>query len=120
MNANQAPVDSAYLTIIGTATADATIAVTKNNKEYARIQVKVISRQETTWLGVICFDTDTVESAKRVRKDSRVDVGGRLQIREYTANDGQKRTSVGIVAQAIAFISQPVTDEYDPFEDAPF
>jgi single-stranded DNA-binding protein len=122
MNTNNAPKDSAYLTALGTVTTDATLATAKNNKEYGRFTLKAEVGKDTFWLSIIAFDADAVESVRQVRKGCRVDVGGRLQIRAWTGTDGKERTSVGIVANAIAVVSQPDSMADDPslYDDVPF
>jgi single-stranded DNA-binding protein len=122
MNTNTAPKDSAYLTALGTVTTDATIALAKNGKDYARFTLKAEVGKDTHWLSIIAFDADAVESVRQVRKGCRVDVGGRLQIRTWTGTDGKERTSVGIVANAIAIVSEPDAVDDDPslYDEIPF
>ncbi len=116
----QAPQDSVYLTAIGTVASDVVIAQTKKNQDYARVTVKAEVMKETFWLSVIAFDAAIVESLRRVHKDARVDVAGRLQVRTWTGNDGKERTSIGLVASTFSLLTGARTAQADPYEDAPF
>lgn len=53
------------------------------------------------WVKVITFDP------VQLYKDLYVHVVGRLQLREYTAKDGTKKTSVEIVANQVTQIEAP-------------
>jgi single-stranded DNA-binding protein len=118
MNATRTAVrDSAFVTVVGTATGDATIADTKAGKPYARFSIKVETKNETLWISAICFDAGVVDSARAVRKDCRVDVGGRLQLRTWTGNDGQMRAGVGMVAETVTILEQPARSDAAMFDD---
>jgi single-strand DNA-binding protein len=120
MYPTSSPQDSAYLTAIGTASADAAIGMTKNGKPYARFTPRAEVAKETLWLSIIAFDAALVEAARPVRKGARIEAAGRLQVRTWTGTDGKERTSVGIVAAAIDLLSQPTEPEDDPYDGLPF
>ncbi|HVA89818.1 MAG TPA: single-stranded DNA-binding protein [Chloroflexota bacterium] len=116
----QVPVDSTFLTTIGTAKDDAVIALTKAGKPYARLTLKSEAGKETLWLSIVTFEGALVESARTIRAGARLEAAGRLQVRTWTGTDGRERTSVGIVAATLTLLAQPPQANDDPFDDVPF
>lgn len=53
---------------------------------------------ETDWYRVTLFRQQAERAAEWLHRGSKVLVDGQLQIRTYTGNDGQERTSVEVIA----------------------
>lgn len=60
---------------------------------------------ETDWYRVTCWSRLAEIADQYLHKGTRVYVDGRLQIRRYTGNDGQERTSVEIIANDMVILS---------------
>lgn len=77
---------------------------------------------ETDWYRVVCWQrlaeqVDNMASKGFLVKGTKVYVDGRLQIRTYTGNDGQERTSVEVVANQVLILSgrsEPAGGERQP------
>lgn len=55
---------------------------------------------------IVCWDKTAENIGTFLTKGSKVFVEGRLQTREWTANDGQKKTTTEIVASDILFLDK--------------
>ncbi len=62
-------------------------------------------QEKTTWLRIIAYNGVGQACAEYLRTGSAVYVEGRLQIREYEDKDGNRRTSVEVVASRVRFLS---------------
>jgi single-strand DNA-binding protein len=62
------------------------------------------SQSETTmWVSVTALGKQAELVSERLRKGHRVLTRGRLDVREWTANDGQKRYSLDLLQRDIEF-----------------
>lgn len=78
----------------GTAVASVTLAVDRMKKEDGADFVPLV-----IWKG-------TAEAVARYcKKGDRLGVAGRLQVRNYTAQDGSKRTATEVVADKVEFLT---------------
>jgi single-strand DNA-binding protein len=66
-----------------------------------RYQVNGEWQEKTSFFNVTAWDQLGENAAATLSKGSRVIVNGRLEIREYEARDGGKRTSVDVIADEI-------------------
>jgi single-strand DNA-binding protein len=92
--------------------------------------------QDTDWFNVVAFGRSGEFVAQYLDKGSLVGVEGRIQSRNWTTEDGQKRNSVEIVANAVqalesraeaerrrggsersAAVTEGSEDQDDPFAD---
>jgi|SRR6185312_12433288 len=60
---------------------------------------------ETEWFRINCWDRLAEIADQFLSKGSKVYVEGRVHIRKYTANDGQERTSVDVVATDLLMLT---------------
>ena len=60
---------------------------------------------ETEWFRVNCWDRLAEIADQYLSKGTKVYVEGRVHIRKYTANDGQERTSVDVIASELIILS---------------
>lgn len=58
------------------------------------------------YINVVCWDKLAENISTYLSKGSRLYAEGRLQTREWTANDGQKKTTTEIVASDILFLDK--------------
>lgn len=58
------------------------------------------------YINVVCWDKLAENISTYLTKGSRLYAEGRLQTREWTANDGQKKTTTEIVASDILFLDK--------------
>jgi single-strand DNA-binding protein len=86
--------------------------------------------EETEWFRVVAFGKLAETCGELVSKGSKVYVEGRLQTRQWEGQDGQKRTSVEIVANTVIMLdSRPrasaeaegaLDEEEASLDDIPF
>lgn len=122
--------------IIGHVGRDPEMRYTPGGSPVTEFSVAVNNRrkdglEETTWLKIMCWSRLAEIADQYAKKGARVYVEGRLQIREYTDRDNNKRTSVEIVASDLILLSgrdeggtpqrEPVrAGAGDDYDDLPF
>lgn len=82
-------------------------------------------KERTTWVDIVAWRKLAEIAAEHLRKGSKVYVEGKLQKREWEAEDGGKRSKMEVVARVILFLdsknkgdgapSEPGAD-FDDFE----
>jgi single-strand DNA-binding protein len=87
---------------------DPEIRYTQSGKAVASFSLAVTEgygdQQKTNWIPTVAWEKLAETIGNSLSKGSRVLVEGRLQIRSYEANDGQKRRIAEVVAQSIEFL----------------
>lgn len=58
----------------------------------------------TEWVGVVVFGKLAENVSQYCSKGKQIYVGGRQRTREWTDKDGQKRTSVEVIANTVLFL----------------
>ena len=66
---------------------------------------------ETDWFRVSVFGDRAERAADQLRKGNRVFVEGRFKSREFEGNDGQKRTSLDVIADNVISLERRGRDE---------
>ncbi|MDI6721482.1 MAG: single-stranded DNA-binding protein [Candidatus Aenigmarchaeota archaeon] len=98
----------------GTAVVTATLAVNQKFKD----------KDETLFVNVVIWGKTAENVAQYTDKGSKVYISGRLVIRSYEGNDGQKRWVTEINADRVLFLDSKRTQEADTYipddSDAPF
>ncbi len=97
------------ITVVGNLTRDPELRFTQSGKPTVtlgldvnrRYQVNGEWQEQTSYMNVVAWDQLAENIAASLTKGSRVLVTGRLDVREYEARDGGKRTAVDIVADEI-------------------
>ena len=76
-------------------------------------------RQETEWFTVVTWNKLAETCNQFLAKGRRAYVEGRLQTRNWEAQDGQRRQRVEIIANTVIFLDrqQPISTEDVPAED---
>ena len=99
--------------LIGNAGRDAELRYTQNGAAVANFSIAVTRRyqsrdemrEDTEWFNVSAWERRAEFVAERVKRGSRVFVDGRLSTREYTAGNGEMRTSLDVTANRVLVLS---------------
>jgi single-strand DNA-binding protein len=75
-------------------------------------------REETTWFRVVTFRKQAESCSQFLTKGQRVYVEGRLRTREWEGQDGQKRTTIEVIADRVLFLDKRAVTTL-PSEDIP-
>jgi single-strand DNA-binding protein len=97
------------ITIVGNLTREPELRYTQGGKGVTSFGVAVSHRyqvngewqEKTSFFNVTAWDQLGENAAATLSKGSRVIVNGRIEVREYEARDGGKRTSVDVIADEI-------------------
>ncbi len=82
-----------------------------------RTQVNGEWTDETEWFRVVCWAQLAERTAERLRKGNKVYVEGRIQTRQWEDQQGQKRTTVELVANQVTSLERRERDDDAPFPD---
>ena len=97
------------ITLVGNLPRDPEIRFTATGRAVAsfsmgvgrRYQVNGEWQEQTSWFNVTAWGQLGENAAATLVKGSRVVVAGRLEQREYTSREGEKRTAIDVVADDI-------------------
>ena len=97
------------ITVVGNLTRDPELRYTQSGKATVTVGIAVNRRyqvngewqEQTSYMNVVAWDQLAENIAASLTKGTRILVTGRLDIREYEAREGGKRTAVDIVADEI-------------------
>jgi len=97
------------VTLVGNVTRDPELRYTTGGRGVAsfgmavnrRYQVNGEWQEQTSFFNVVAWGTTGENAAASLGKGSRVIVTGRLEQREYTTREGEKRTAIEVVADEI-------------------
>lgn len=101
------------VTLIGNLGRDAEIRNTTSGAQIASLRLATTDRRKgadgswqdhTEWHSVVCFDKLATLMERFGKKGKQLYVEGRIQTREYTDKDGQKRWSTEIIAGEIRLL----------------
>ena len=94
--------------LIGRLTADPTChAGEKSVSASFRLAVPRPASDSADFVDVVCFDALAGTCADWLTKGREVAVVGRLRLNEWTAKDGEKRSRIQVVADAVQFLGAP-------------
>lgn len=103
--------------LIGNLTKDPELSETSSGVAVCRFSIAVNRRyttangeRETDFFNVTAWRGLAETVARYCKKGQKVAVIGTIQIRQYEANDGTKRTSVEVVADEVEFLSSKSGD----------
>ena len=103
---------------IGNLTRDPELSETASNIPVCRFSIAVNRRrtsadaeQQTDFFNVTAWRGLAESIARYCHKGNKIAITGSIQIRNYEDNNGQKRTSVDVVAEEIEFLSQKPNNE---------
>ena len=100
--------------LIGRMVADAELRYTPSGLPVASLRLAVDRRRrsqggerETDFINIVAWRQQAEFATNYLGKGRLVAVEGRLQIRQWTTNDGQKRTTAEVVADNIQGLDRP-------------
>ncbi len=110
--------------LVGRLAQDPEVRYTQSGKAVASFTIAVNrfsggGQKEADFIPIVAWEKLAETCGNNLTKGQRVLVEGRLQIRSYETNDGQKRRVAEVIAQTIEFLErkQPTEDnkEANPF-----
>jgi single-strand DNA-binding protein len=105
-------VNDTFVTVAGVVASDPRAVVLDGSLRITSFRLASTSRRfdratrdwvdgDTAWLTVTCWRALAGNAAESVAKRDRVIVHGRLRIKEWTSQDGLRRTTVEVVADSL-------------------
>jgi single-strand DNA-binding protein len=82
----------------GTLGRDGELKVSNSGKQYLRLNVRVGDGDGAQWVSVLAFDPDAIAAADKMLKGARIYVEGRLEVSEWTGQDGAKRHGLSVMS----------------------
>lgn len=101
--------------LVGRLGQDPEVRYTQSGKAVCTFNLAVNRRvasgahPEADWVPIVVWEKLAEICGNNLLKGSRILVEGRLQIRTYEANDGQKRRIAEVIAQSIEFLEKKRT-----------
>ena len=115
------------VTLTGRITAKPELRHTGSNVPYTRFSIAVNrtfsnanGERETDFFNVIAWRRSAENVCQYLDKGSLVGVEGRLQSGNYTDKDGNKRTSVDVVADNVEFLESKGQRQQTATQDSPY
>ena len=94
--------------LIGRLTADPTThAGEKHESAVFRLAVPRPVGDGADFVDIVCFDKLAATCAEWLTKGREVAVVGRLRLSEWTGRDGERRSKIQVVADAVQFLGAP-------------
>lgn len=107
--------------LVGRLTQDPEVRYTQSGKAVASFTIAVNrfsgqGQKEADFIPVVAWEKLAETCGNNLTKGQRVLIEGRLQIRSYEANDGQKRRVAEVIAQNLEFLErkQTTADDKEP------
>ncbi|HWQ62394.1 MAG TPA: single-stranded DNA-binding protein [Negativicutes bacterium] len=102
--------------LVGRLAQDPEVRYTQSGKAVASFTIAVNrfsggGQKEADFIPIVAWEKLAETCGNNLTKGQRVLVEGRLQIRSYEANDGQKRRVAEVVAQNIEFLERKQSSE---------
>jgi single-strand DNA-binding protein len=105
--------------LIGRLTANPTThAGEKHESATFRLAVPRPGSDSADFVDVVCFDKLAATCTEWLTKGREVAVVGKLRLSEWTGRDGERRSKVQVVADAVQFLGSP-KKAGDPDGDVP-
>jgi len=111
--------------LVGRLTQDPEVRYTQNGKAVASFTIAVNrfsgqGQKEADFIPVVAWEKLAETCGNNLTKGQRVLIEGRLQIRAYEANDGQKRRVAEVIAQGMEFLERKQNTADDNKDPNPF
>lgn len=110
--------------LVGRLARDPEVRYTQNGKAVASFSIAVNrfgggqGQEQVDFISIVAWEKLAEVVGNNLSKGRRVLVEGRLQIRSYDGNDGQKRRVAEVIAQNIEFLDSRPTGNTPPTDDA--
>jgi single-strand DNA-binding protein len=107
------------ITLVGRLTRDPELRYTAKGQPVCRFDLAVNRRykdaagnwqDDTSFIPVVVWGEAASRCGERLKKGLPVHVDGRLQSRNWETKDGQKRTSIEVVARRVQFLSKTAAE----------
>jgi single-strand DNA-binding protein len=121
------------IVLIGRLTRDVELRFTQTGKAVANFTVAVDrpfknanGEKEADFIRIVAWGKQAENCANHIGKGRLVAVDGRLQIRSYDGNDGQRKYITEVVAGDVRFLDRPKDEvvfdggEFEEMEGTPF
>lgn len=111
--------------LIGNLTRDPELSETNSGISVCRICIAVSRRRtgdgepQTDFFNVTAWRGLADNVAKYCKKGNKIAVTGSIQLRQYEANDGTKRTAVDVVAEDVEFLTPKPQESEAPKKKPP-
>ena len=100
--------------LIGRLTADPTThAGEKHESATFRLAIPKQGTDGADFIDIVCFDKLASTCGEWLTKGREVAVVGKLRLSEWTSRDGERRSKIQVVADAVQFLGAP-TKTADP------
>ena len=100
--------------LIGRLTANPTTHVgEKHESATFRLAVPRPGSDSADFVDIVTFDKLAATCGEYLSKGREVAVVGKLRLNEWTTKDGERRSKIQIVADAVQFLDAPKKDEPD-------
>jgi len=118
------------ITLVGRLTHDPEVRFTAKGQAVCRFSIAVNRRykdqagtwqDDTSFVPVVVWGDSANRCGERLKKGGPVHVEGRLQSRAWETKEGQKRTSLEVIARRVQFLAKASegSSEAEAAEDAP-
>lgn len=103
------------VTLVGRLTRDPEVRFTAKGDAVCSFDIAVNRRfksaagewkDDTTFIGVVVWGESGKRCGDRLKKGLPVHVEGRLQSRQWETKEGQKRTTIEVIARRVQFLSK--------------
>jgi len=118
------------VTLTGRLGQDPEMRITPAGKATASVSLAVsgFSRDKTDWIRIQCWEKTAEILNQYCKKGDQIGITGRLQVREWQAQEGTKRTATEVVVSSLTLLGgkkdsaprqqearPPVSDDEIPF-----
>jgi single-strand DNA-binding protein len=99
------------VSLIGRLTRDPELHSTQSGTQIAGLRLALERRGDgAVFVSVKCFDGQARACAEHLAKGRQVAVSGRLELDEWLADDGSKRSQLYVVARSVQFLGGKQND----------
>ena len=121
-NSNLRLPDQNNVTLVGRLTRDPEVRYTAKGQAVCRVDIAVNRRYKdgtgnwqdmASFIPIVVWGESAARCGEKLKKGMPIHVEGRLQSRAWETKEGQKRTSIEVVARRVQFLSKTGTDSKD-------
>jgi single-strand DNA-binding protein len=109
------------MSLIGRLTRDPELVTTDNGTDIATLRLAVDRRRRddgAVFVDVKCFEAQARACADHLARGRQVAISGRLELDQWKADDGAKRSRLYVIAQSVLFLGGKPADERPAAADA--
>jgi single-strand DNA-binding protein len=105
------------MSLIGRLAREPELITTDSGTDIAKLRLAVDRRRRddgAVFVDVKCFEAQARARAEHLAKGRQVAVSGRLELDEWQAHEGTKRSRLYVIAQRVQFLSGKAAEEQRP------